>query len=79
MTDAQCLNPPLLTTRQRNEESQLHQFWLGEVRMQLFPQFIIGEAGIPQNGTRVPECRLLAIVEPVRIFEPQQVVIVAFG
>lgn len=79
MADAQCLNPPLLATGQRNEESQLHQFWLGEMRVQLLPQFIVGDARIPKNGTCVAQCRLLAVVEPVSIFEPQQIVVVTFG
>ncbi len=79
MADTQCLNPPLLTTRQRNEESQLDQFWLGEMRVQLLPEFVISDARIPQNGTGVAQCRLLAVVKPVRIFESQQIVVVTFG
>jgi hypothetical protein len=47
MADPQCLNPPLLTTSQGNEKTQLNQFRFGEMRVQLLPEFVVGDARIP--------------------------------
>lgn len=69
MTNPQRLDPSLLTAGQGDEESQLNQLRLGEMRVQLLPELVVSNARIPQDGARVAERRLLAVVEPVRIFE----------
>jgi hypothetical protein len=42
VADAQCLDPALLAQRQPDEEAQLDQLRIGEVRVQLLPQRVVG-------------------------------------
>ncbi len=79
MSNPQCFDPSLLTARQGDEEAQLDKFGLGEMSVELRPQFIIGDAGVPEDGTRVTKGRLLAIIESIRILKPEQFVIIGFG
>lgn len=79
MSDPQCFDPSLLTARQSDEEAQLDKFRLGEVSVELRPQIVIGDAGVPEDGARVAKGRLLAVIESIRILKPKQFVIIGFG
>ena len=65
MADAERLDPSLLTAGQRNEEAELDQFRLGEVRVQGRPQLFVGEIRIPDDGARVAQRGLLPLGEPI--------------
>lgn len=79
MANTEGFDPTLLPAGQGNEEPQLDQFRFCEVPVQLFPQLVIGDVGIPQNGAGVPQRRLFPVGEPVRVFEAEQLVVIGFG
>src|SRR4051812_15953394 len=53
--DAERLDPALLAEGQRDEEAQLHQLRDAEVLMQLRPQRVVGNVGIPDDRAGVGE------------------------
>jgi hypothetical protein len=71
VTDAERLDPPLLPKRQPDEEAELDQLSIAKMRMQLVPQCIIGDRGIPDDRTRVGERSLLTRAELIGIAEVQ--------
>ena len=79
VADSQRLDPALLATRQSDEEPELDKFRLGEVLMELRPESLIGEIGIPENGAGVAKRGLLPFGVAVGVLELQEVVIVGFG
>ena len=61
MADAERLDPPLLSAGQRNEEAELDQLWLGEVRVKSRPEFLVGKVRVPDDGAGVAQRRLLPL------------------
>ncbi len=47
--------PPLLTTGQRNEKAEFNELWLGEMRVELYPELLIGNPRIPEDGAGVSQ------------------------
>lgn len=72
VADAERFDPPLLAECQADEKTKLHQLRIGEVLVQLLPQRIIREGGLPHDGAGVGQRDLLALGEFVRVGEVQQ-------
>lgn len=79
MADPQSLDPPSRAAGERDEETQLDQFGLGEMPVQALPQFIVSDVGVPRDGSGVPQGDLLTFGVSIRIRELQQIVVVGFG
>lgn len=79
MTDPEGLDPALLPTGQGDEEAQFHQLGFGEVAMEIRPELVVGDVGIPKDGTGVAEGSLLTLVVSVRVLELKELVVVGFG
>lgn len=60
--NSQCLNPALLSTCERYEEAQFHEFRLSKMFMELCPEFVVCDSSIPEYGARVAEGGLLPVV-----------------
>ena len=63
MVDPKRFDPALLAQRQRDEKPELDQFGDGEVLVQLVPQDVIGDLGVPRDGARIGKRDLLAVAE----------------
>lgn len=79
MADPESLDPTLLAAGQGDEESEFHQFRFAEVLVEVCPQVLIGDFGIPEDRTGVPERRLIPLREPVGILKLQEIVVVRLG
>ena len=53
MPDPERLDPALLSQRERDEEPQLHELRHGEVPVELFPQRIVCDVGVPDDRAGV--------------------------
>ena len=72
VADAQCLDPALLAQRQPDEEAQLDQLRVAEVFVQLLPQRVVGQRGLPDDGAGIGERGLLALGELIGVGVVQQ-------
>src|SRR5208283_5940084 len=79
MAQVKSLEEPLLSHREADEVAELDQFWLGEVAVQLFPQLIVGQPGIPGDRLGPPQRRLLPFGQDLRLAEIDDLVVGAFG
>src|SRR5262245_64973624 len=79
MADPERLDPPLLAQGQRDEEAELDQLGIGEMPAQLRPQRLVGDLRVPYDRARVRQRHLLALGEPGRLGEVQEVVVFLFG
>ncbi|HKZ18712.1 MAG TPA: hypothetical protein VJQ57_01235 [Acidimicrobiia bacterium] len=79
MTDPEGLDPALLPTGQGDEEAKFHQFGFGEVAMEIRPELVVGDFGIPEDGAGVAEGGLLTLVVSIRVLELKELVVVGFG
>ena len=61
MADPQRLDPALLTEGQRNEKAELNELGIREMPVQLFPQRVVRDIGVPDNRARVSKRRLLSL------------------
>jgi hypothetical protein len=69
MTDAERLDPALLTVRDGDEVAELDDLLVAEVRAQALPQRVVRPLGIPDDRARVEQRRLLPLVVPRRALE----------
>ena len=76
MPDPECLNPPLLPIRERDEVAELHDLLVVELVAQPFPQVIVDAVGIPDEHARIQQRGRLALVETIRPLEVQELVVV---
>ncbi|HJU52031.1 MAG TPA: hypothetical protein VJ815_06825 [Acidimicrobiia bacterium] len=79
MADPQGLDPTLLSAGEGNEEAQLHQLRFGEMAMEIGPELVVGDLGIPEDGARVAEGGLFPLVVAVRVLELKELVVMRFG
>jgi hypothetical protein len=77
--DAEGLDPPLLPEGERDEEAQLDELRNREEPVELLPQRLVGDVGIPDDRARVGQRRLLARAELLGVRERQQLVVLLFG
>jgi hypothetical protein len=75
VTDAERLDPALLAARESDEEAELDELGLAEMRVQPRPELVIGDARVPDDGARVGERGLLAFGEPIRVLEVQELLV----
>src|SRR3954468_11913063 len=64
--DAECADPALPARDVADERAELHELRLGEVRVQLVPQRVVGERGVPADRVGVAERHALALREERR-------------
>ena len=70
VTEAERADPALTARDVADERAQLDELRLREVRVQLLPQRVVGEVGIPADRVRVPERDAFAFVEARRRLVP---------
>ena len=75
MANTQRLDPTLLTACERDEKAELDQLSLAEMPVQPLPQRVVCDAGVPDDGARVGERRLLAFAEAIRVLEVQELLV----
>src|SRR5690242_1875078 len=78
MFDVEEAQPALLAHRERYEAAELDQFGLGEVPVKPLPQRVIGLQA-PRDRLRVGQGGLLALAEPRRALEVEQVVVLSLA
>ena len=76
MADTQCLDPALLAERQRYEKSQLDELGIREVTVQLLPQGLIGNIGIPDDRAGVRERHFLPLGEFIRGLKIEELIVI---
>lgn len=79
MANPEGLDPALLTASEGDEEAQLHELGLCEMAMEVGPELVVGDVGIPENGAGVAKSGLLPLVETIRILKLKKLVVVGFG
>ena len=79
VADAQRLDPALLPEREPDEKSQFREFRHAEMVVQLFPERIVGDIRVPDDGAGVGERHFFALGELARRGELQQFVVLVFG
>jgi hypothetical protein len=77
--DAQGFYPALLAQSETNKKTQLHQFRNREMLIELLPQSIVGDIGIPGDRAGIGQRNLFALAEPVRFGKVQELIIFFFG
>jgi hypothetical protein len=78
VADVQRLDPPLLPKGKAYEEAELDQLRVGKVGVQVLPEGVIGDGGIPDNGAGVGEGGLLPLAERVGLLKMQQTGVLCF-
>ena len=78
MPDTERLDPALLPERQRDEESQLDELRHREVLVELRPQSLVRNLGVPDDRAGIRQGNFLAFAETGRFFELQEIVILLF-
>jgi hypothetical protein len=78
VADSQRLDPALLAESKRYEETQLDQLFFAEMLVKLGPQPVVGQLGIPDDGTRPHQGRLLPPRELVGALELEQLEVLLF-
>ena len=79
MPDAERLDPALLSERERDEEAELDELRHREVLVQLRPQRVVCDVGIPDDRAGIGERRFLALAETRRALELEQIVVLLLG
>ena len=79
MADAERLDPALLTQCQRDEKPQLHKLGIGEMLVQLSPQSVVGNVGIPDDRAGVSQRDFFALAETRRALEFEEIVVLLFA
>ena len=78
MIDAQGLDPTLLAKCQSDEKAELDELWDGEVPVQLLPERIVRDVGVPRDRARVSERDFFPLRELFRIGEVEKLVVFLF-
>jgi len=78
MADTQCLDPALLTERQRYEKPELDELGNREVAVQLLPEGLIGNIGIPDDRTGIRERHFLPLGELIRALKIEELIVIVF-
>ena len=78
MIDAQGFDPTLLAECQSDEKAELDELWDGEVPVQLLPERIVRDVGVPRDRARVSERDFFPLRELFRIGEVEKLVIFLF-
>jgi hypothetical protein len=47
--------------------------------MEVGPELVVGDVGVPEDGARVAKSGLLPLVETIRILKLKKLVVVGFG
>ncbi len=79
MPNPERFDPSLLSERERDKAAQLHNFGYGEVLMKFCPKRVVGNIGIPDNGTRVSQSHLLTFGKLRGALEFEKLAILIFG
>ena len=79
MADIEGADPALLAEREGDEEAQLDQLRLGEVLVELRPEGVVGQRRVEENRLGVGQRDLLALAEPLRLAEVEQVGVLVLG
>lgn len=79
VADIQGLDPALLAAGKGDEKAELDQLRLAEESVQLLPERVVGDPGVPNDGAGVGERRFLAFAEAVRVLEVQELLVLLFG
>ena len=79
VTDVKSLDPTLLAAGQRDEEAKLDKLGRGEVLMELLPQCVVGEVGIPQDGAGVAKRSPFPFGVALGSLELEQIRVVLFS
>jgi hypothetical protein len=79
VADAKRLDPPLLAAGEGDEKAELDELSLAEMRVQLPPERVVGDPGVPDDGARVGQRDLLAFGEAIRVLEIQELFVLLFG
>jgi hypothetical protein len=77
--DPKCFDPALLSERQRDEETKLDQLGNREVSVQLLPQAVVGDIGVPRDRTGVGQRDFLSLAEFVRFGKVEQLIVLRFS
>ncbi len=78
VADAQGLDPALLAAGQRAEEAELDELGLGAMLMELAPQCVVGDVGVPQDGAGVAKRSLFPFGVALGSLELEQIRVVLF-
>lgn len=78
VADAERLDPALLTAGQCDEEPELDQLGLGEVFVQVGPELVVCDVGVPEDCAGVTKRNLLPIRVTTGGLKFQQVGVVGF-
>jgi len=65
MLDAQCFDPALLTEGEADKKTELDQLIEAEVLMELCPERVIGDLGVPGDRAGVGERDFFSLSELV--------------
>lgn len=65
MLDAECFDPALLTQGEADEKAELHQLIDAEVLMELCPERVVGDLGVPCDRTGVSKRDFFSLGELV--------------
>jgi hypothetical protein len=79
VADPQRLDPALLTEGQCNEKSQLNELGIRKMPVQLFPQRVVRDIGVPDDRAGVSKRRLLSLGKFVGSLKVKELVILGFG
>jgi hypothetical protein len=79
VADAQRLDPALLAAGEGDEKAELDELSLAEVLVQLLPESVVGDPGVPDDRARVGERGLLAFGEAIRVLEMQELFVLLLG
>src|SRR5450756_1047500 len=77
--DLERLEEPLLPHREADEVAELDKFRLGEVRVQLRPQLVVGAVRIPRDRLGPAQGGPLAVVVAIGVAEEDEIVVLALG
>lgn len=78
VADTQCFDPALLTERQRYEKPELDELGNREVAVQLLPEGLIGNIGIPDDRAGVSERHFLPLGEFIRALKIEELIVILF-
>ena len=78
VADTQCFDPALLTERQRYEKPELDELGNREVAVQLLPEGLIGNIGIPDDRAGVRERHFLPLGEFIRALKIEELIVILF-
>ena len=64
MPEIEGLQPPLLAGGERDEEPEFGQLGRGELGVEVVPERVVGEIGVPDDRIGVPQGGLLPFAVP---------------